>query len=86
MGFRGATVCRVQIVDDLCHPLWEILFNKFPFGISSALEHFQRRMSELLADIPGVLRHIDDIVIFGDTKMSMMNDSMQYCKGFKLKG
>ena len=49
-------------------PYGRFCFNKLPFGISSAPEHFQRCMSELVADIPGVLCHIDDIVIFGDTQ------------------
>ena len=31
-------------------------FNKMPFSISSALEHFQRRMGKLLVSLPGVLR------------------------------
>ena len=40
-------------------------FNKLPFGILSAPEHFQRRMSELLTSLQGVLCHMDDILVFG---------------------
>ena len=40
-------------------------FNKLPFGISSAPEHFQCRMSELLEGLKGVLCHMDDILVFG---------------------
>ena len=40
-------------------------FNKLPFGISYAPEHFQKRMSNLLTDIPGVLCHLDDVLVFG---------------------
>ena len=40
-------------------------FNKLPFGISSAPEHFQKRMGKILADIPGVLCHMDDVLVFG---------------------
>ena len=39
--------------------------NKFPFGITSAPEHFQRRMNNILGGLPGVVCHIDDILIFG---------------------
>ena len=36
-----------------------------PFGISSAPEHFQRRMNEVLDNLPGVLCLMDDIIVFG---------------------
>ena len=36
-------------------PMGRYCFNKLPFGISSAPEHFQRRMSELLNRPPGSL-------------------------------
>ena len=39
-----------------------------PFGISSAAEHFQRRMSEILAGLPGVVCLMDDILIYGKDK------------------
>ena len=46
-------------------PMGRYCFNKLPFGISSAPEHFQRRMSELLTGLQGVLCHMDDILVFG---------------------
>ena len=46
-------------------PMGRYCFNKLPFGISSAPEHFQRRMSELLAGLEGVLCQMDDILVFG---------------------
>ena len=46
-------------------PFGRYCFNKLPFGISSAPEHFQRRMNEILAGQEGVLCHMDDILIFG---------------------
>ena len=46
-------------------PMGRYCFNKLPFGISSAPEHFQRRMSELLTGLQGVLCQMDDILIFG---------------------
>ena len=43
-------------------------FNKLPFGISSAQEHFQRRMSEILEDQERVLCHVDDVLVFASTQ------------------
>ena len=46
-------------------PFGRYCFNKLPFGISSAPEHFQKRMSAILSGLPGVLCQMDDILIFG---------------------
>ncbi|XP_062512805.1 uncharacterized protein K02A2.6-like [Corticium candelabrum] len=43
-------------------------FNKLPFGIASAPELFQRRMSKILSGLPGVLCHMDDVLIFGTSQ------------------
>ena len=43
-------------------------FNKIPFGLSSAPEHFQKRMNEILSGFPGVVCLIDDILIHGSTQ------------------
>ena len=45
-------------------PFGRYCFNKLPFGISSAPEHFQKRMSVILEGLNGVLCLIDDILIF----------------------
>ncbi len=49
-------------------PFGRFCFNKLPFGISSAPEHFQKRMNEILSGLPGILVHIDDMLIFGKTR------------------
>ena len=36
-----------------------------PFGISSAPEHFQKRMTKILTGLPGVLCLMDDVLVFG---------------------
>ena len=46
-------------------PYSRYCFNKLPFGICSAPEHFQRRMSEVLAGLEGVLCLMDDVLVFG---------------------
>ena len=40
-------------------------FMRMPFGIKSAQEVFQKRMSQLLGDLPGVETDIDDILVWG---------------------
>ena len=42
-------------------------FNRLPFGISSAPEHFQRRMSEALTGLAGTVCMMDDILVYGET-------------------
>ena len=39
-----------------------------PFGISIAPEHFQKRMNEILKDLPGVVCLIDDVLVYGSTE------------------
>ena len=46
-------------------PFGRFWFNRLPFGIASAPEIFQRAMSRLLEGIPGVVCHMDDILIHG---------------------
>ena len=49
-------------------PFGRYCYNKLPFGISSAPEHFQRRMHSLLEGLDGVVCVMDDILMFGRTK------------------
>ena len=49
-------------------PYGRYCFNKLPFGISSAPEHFQKRMNKILSGLDGVLCLIDDTIVFGQTK------------------
>ncbi len=46
-------------------PFGRYHFNKLLFGISSAPELFQQRMSRILEGIPGVFFQIDDVIVFG---------------------
>lgn len=46
-------------------PFGRYAFNRLPFGISSAPEHFQRRMSQMLEGCTGVQCHADDILVYG---------------------
>ena len=49
-------------------PFGRFCFNKLPFGISSAREHFQKRMSSFLAGLEGVVCQMDDMLVFGCSK------------------
>ena len=46
-------------------PVGRFCFNKLPFGISSAPEHFQKHMSAVLCGLEGVVCQMDDVLIFG---------------------
>ena len=46
-------------------PSGRYCFNKLPFGISSAPELFQKRMSKILAGLDGMVCQMDDMLIFG---------------------
>ena len=49
-------------------PFGHYQFNKLPFGITSAPEHFQRRMSQVLSGLKGVVCLMDDVLVYGATK------------------
>jgi hypothetical protein len=49
-------------------PFGRYCFNTMPFGISSAPEHFQRRMNEILEGLPGVVCLVDDILVHGSNE------------------
>ena len=49
-------------------PMGRSCFDRLPFGIMSAPEHFQRRMTEILGDIEGVVCLVDDILVSGKTQ------------------
>ena len=49
-------------------PFGRYCFHRLPFGISSAPEHFQCRMSETMSGLGGVVCMMDDILIHGKTQ------------------
>ena len=50
-------------------PFGRYYFNRPPFGIASAPEHFQRvMMTEVTGGLDGVLCHMDDILVWGQTQ------------------
>ena len=50
-------------------PFGRYYFNRLPFRIASAPEHFQRMMvTEVTGGLEGVLCHMDDILVWGQTQ------------------
>jgi hypothetical protein len=49
-------------------PFGRYCCNRLPFGISSASEFFQKRMSETLEGFPGVFCHMDDVLVCGSSQ------------------
>ena len=45
-------------------PFGHFCFNKLPFGIYSAPEHFPKRMSNILNGLDGVVCQMDDVLVF----------------------
>ena len=59
---------KSQLLTTFITPFGRYHFTKMPFGISSAPEHFQKRMSTILCGLEGVLCLMDDILVFGSDK------------------
>ncbi|RXN18805.1 Retrovirus-related Pol poly from transposon opus [Labeo rohita] len=49
-------------------PLGRYCFKRLPFGITSAPEIFQRKISEMLHGHDGTVVYMDDILVFGETQ------------------
>ena len=49
-------------------PFGRFCFNRLPFGITSAPEHFQKRMSEILEGLEGVACMVDDVLVHERTQ------------------
>ena len=56
---------EARLLTTFLTPFGRYCFNKLPFGITSAPEVFQKRMSTILDGLDGVLCHMDDVLIFG---------------------
>ena len=59
---------RSRLLTTFITPAGRYCFNKLPFGISSAPEHFQKRMGHILEDMEGVLCQTDDVLVFGKSQ------------------
>ena len=67
-GFHQIPLDRSsQLLTTFITPAGRYCYKRLPFGISSALEHFQKRMTAILDGCPGLILMMDDILIFGTT-------------------
>ena len=66
---------KSQLLTTFVTPFGRYCFNKMPFGISSAPEHFQKRMSQILLGLTGALCLMDDVLVFGGDKSEHDQDS-----------
>ena len=48
-------------------PFGRFCFNRLPFGITSAPEHFQRKIGEILSGLKGIVCLLDDVLVYGET-------------------
>ena len=65
-GFWQIPLSRESaLVTTFITPFGRFCFKRLPFGISSAPEHFQRRMSTIQSGLPGVVCQTDDILVHG---------------------
>ena len=53
-----------QLLTIFNSPFGRYCFKRMPFGIKSAQEVFQKRMCQLLGDLPGVETDIDNILVW----------------------
>ena len=49
-------------------PFGRYCFNKLPFGIASAPEHFQKVMNKVLSGLDGIVCQMDDTLVFGKSQ------------------
>ena len=59
---------KFKLLTTFITPFGRYCFHKLPFGISSAPEHFQKQMSQILASLKGVLCQMDDVLVFSSDK------------------
>ena len=57
-------------------PFGRFRYLRLPYGISSAPEHFQRKVKEILEGLEGVVCLVDDIVVYG-TNQAIHDDRLR---------
>ena len=67
-------------------PFGRYQFHRLPFGITSAPEHFQRRMSEILYGAKGVVCMMDDILVFGENQKEHDDNLKEALKRIEMAG
>ncbi len=65
-GFHQVVLAgESRLLTTFITPRGRFCWNRLPFGITSAPEHFQARMTEMLEGCSNVICHMDDILVWG---------------------
>ena len=72
-----------QLLTTFNSPFDRYCFQQMPFGIKSAQEVFQKRITQVFGDLPGVETDIDDILVWELQKQNMMNALKLCYRGVK---
>ena len=68
-GFWQVELARESaLLTTFITPFGRFCFNRMPFGITSAPEYFQKRMSDILGGLEGVVCLMDDVLVHGRTQ------------------
>ena len=68
-GFRQEKLAEEsRLLTTFLTPFGRFCFNRMPVGVKSAPEHYQKKISQLLAGKEGVISIIDDILAHGRTQ------------------
>ena len=68
-GFWQVELARESaLLTTFLTPFGRFCFKRMPFGITSAPEHFQCRMSDILSGLEGVVCLVDDVLVCGATQ------------------
>ena len=67
-GFWQIPLDTTELLTTFITPYGRFCFHRLCFGISSAPEIFQRTMNKILEGVPGVICHIDDVLIHDTTR------------------
>ena len=59
-------------------------YNRLPFGIKSAPGIFQQIIDVMLADLPGVVGYIDDIIVVGKSEIEHDQNYIMYLHVYKI--
>ena len=63
-------------------------YNRLPFGLNSANEVFQKRVSQVFENLPGLVVLFDDILIYGENEMehdNVLQQALERCKNSGIK-
>lgn len=68
-GFHQVRLAeQSQLLTTFITPFGRYCYKRLPFGLSSAPEYYQQRMTEIVGDVPGVVVRIDDIIVGGSNE------------------